>query len=299
MEETEYIWMDGDLIPWDEAKVHVLTHTLHYGMGIFEGIRFYDTEKGPAIFRLQDHTTRLFNGSKKALLEIPYSQDQVNQAIIATVRKNGIRSGYIRPLVFFGYGKMGLNPRGAPTRVIIAVWPWGPYLGESGVRVKTSQFIRIHPACSHVDAKICGHYINSILASSEAKDQGYDEALLLDHAGYVAEGPGENIFIVKHGTLLTPPTGTILEGITRKSLMEIASNEGFKVHERSFRPEDIYDADEAFFTGTAAEITPIISLDDKTIAKGNIGPITKRLKDVFMDIVHGRDDRYKHWLTMI
>ncbi|MFH0848024.1 MAG: branched-chain amino acid transaminase [archaeon] len=299
MEETEYIWMDGDFVPWKEARVHVLSHTLHYGMGVFEGIRFYETEKGPAIFRLQDHTTRLFSGARDAFLEIPYSQEEINQAIIYTVRKNQIKSGYVRPLAFFGYGKMGLNPRGAPTNVAIAVWPWGAYLGDGEVRVKTSHFMRIHPASTLVEAKICGHYVNSIFASCEAKDSGYDEALLLDDRGYVAEGPGENIFIIKNESLLTPTVRSILQGITRKSVMEIAVNENLDVQEKDLKVQDVYDANEAFFTGTAAEITAITSVDDNVIGNGTIGPITRQLKNVFMNATHGRDERYRDWLTIV
>ncbi len=296
MEETKFIWMDGKFVPWKEAKVHVLTHTLHYGLGVFEGIRFYDTEKGPAVFRLQDHTRRLFNGAKKAMMEVPFTEDEINNAILETIRKNQIRSGYIRPLFFYGYGKMGLDPKGAPVNVSIAVWPWGSYLGDEAVKVKTSGFIRIHPESTHSEAKICGHYVNSIFASCEVKAHGYQEALLLDYNGKVAEGPGENIFIVKEGKLLTPRLGNILQGITRRSVIEIAIDLGIEVEETELALDDIYKADEAFFTGTAAEVTAIASLDDKAIGQG---PITEKIRGLFMDIVHGKNKKYENWLSYV
>ncbi len=299
MEPTKFIWMDGKLIDWDDAKVHVLTHTLHYGMGVFEGIRFYDTGKGPAIFRLQDHTRRLFNGAKRIYMDVPYTEDEFNDAIVSTIAQNEIQSGYIRPLFFYGYGKMGLDPHGAPINSIIAVWPWGAYLGDGAVQVKTSRFIRIHPDSTHAESKITGHYVNSIFASCEAKEAGFQEALLLDYAGNVAEGPGENLFIVKDGKIITPRLGNILQGITRRSIMELAIDQGIEVDEKEITLDDIYDADEAFFTGTAAEITPIESLDKKKIGRTTPGPITQRLKDVFFDIVHGKIEKYDDWLTYV
>lgn len=299
MNETEFIWMDGKFVPWGEAKVHVLTHTLHYGMGIFEGIRFYETNKGPAIFRLEDHTERFFCGSKDALLDVPYTREEINQAIIETVGRSNLQSGYIRPLAYFGYGKMGLNPRGCPTQVAIAVWPWGSYLGEDAVKVKTSRFKRIHPESTHVEAKICGHYVNSILASCDARDSGFNEALLMDHYGCVGEGPGENIFLVKDNTLYTPDAGSILRGITRRSMKAIAGDEGYSVEETKLTLDDVHTADEAFFTGTAAEITPILSVDERKIGRRVPGDVTSHLQKIFMDIVHGRNEKYKHWLTFV
>ena len=299
MNETEFIWMDGTFVPWQDAKIHVLTHTLHYGMGVFEGIRFYETTDGPAIFRLQEHTERFFFGARDALLELPFSKKEINDAIIETVRINKLQSGYIRPLAYFGYGKMGLNPRGAPTNVAIAVWPWGSYLGDDAVKVKTSRFKRIHPDSTHVEAKICGHYINSILASVDVRDQGYHEALLMDHYGCVGEGPGENIFIVSEGILITPGPGSILRGITRRSIMKIAKDQGIPVEERSITQDDIHYSDEAFFTGTAAELTPIYSVDDRKIGKACPGPVTLKLQNIFMEIIHGRNEKYKDWLTIV
>ncbi|MFH2027786.1 MAG: branched-chain amino acid transaminase [Nanoarchaeota archaeon] len=298
MQETEFIWMDGKLVPWKDAKIHVLTHTLHYGLGVFEGIRFYKTDKGPAVFKLQDHTRRLFNGAKKAMMEVPFTEDEINSAIIETIKKNNISSGYIRPLLYYGYGKMGLDPHGAPVNVSIAVWPWGSYLGDEAIKVKISKFIRLHPESTHAEAKISGHYVNSIFASCEAKEHGYQESLLLDYMGNVSEGPGENLFIVKGGKLLTPKVGNILQGITRRSIMEIAIDQGIEVDEVVLRPKDLFEADEAFFTGTAAEVTAIASIDDHKIGHAP-GPITTKIKEKFMDIVHGKDEKYKHWLTYV
>ena len=299
MEATKYIWMDGKLVDWDDAKVHVLTHTLHYGMGVFEGIRFYETDNGPAVFKLQEHTKRLFNGAKRIFMDVPYTEEEFNKAIIETISKNEVKSGYIRPLLFYGYGKMGLDPHGAPIRASIAVWPWGTYLGEDAVKVKTSNFIRIHPKTTHAECKITGHYVNSIFASCEAKEKGYEEALLLDFSGNIAEGPGENLFIVKDNKVLTPKLGNILQGITRRSIMELAKDEGFEVLEKELKLDDIYDADEAFFTGTAAEVTVIESVDDKKIGTESPGPITKRIKKLFLDIVHGKVEKYSSWLTLV
>ncbi len=298
MESTEFIWMDGKFVKWKDAKIHVLTHTLHYGLGVFEGIRFYKTDKGPAVFRLKDHTERLFNGAKKAMMKVPFTKEEINKVIIETVRKNNIRSGYIRPIFFYGYGKMGLDPHGAPVNVSIAVWPWGKYLGEGSVKVKTSSFTRIHPKSTHADCKFCGHYVNSILASCEVKEKGYNEALLLNAEGFVEEGPGENFYIVKNGKIITPPLGNILPGITRKSVVQIAKDQGIELEERNLKLDEVYEADEAFFTGTAAEVTGIELIDDKKIGNAP-GPITKKLRDLFMDIVHGKNEKYKDWLTYV
>jgi|TARA_B100001971_G_C18225470_1_gene560104 branched-chain amino acid aminotransferase len=299
MKETEFIWMDGKLVKWKEAKVHVLVHTLHYGAGVFEGIRFYETAKGPAIFKLKEHIDRLYYSASCLKMKVPYSKEEFIKAVIETVKVNKISSGYIRPLCFFGYGKIGLNPAGAPVNCSIAVWPWGKYLGEDAVKIKTSKYTRIHPKSTHADAKICGHYVNSILASIEVKDAGYDEALLLDYKGNVAEGPGENLFLIKDGKIFTPPLGTILKGITRASVIQLAKDLGIEVVEKSLKLEDVYSADEALFTGTAAEVTAIASVDDKKIGNKAPGPITTKLKDLFMDIVHGKNEKYKKWLCYV
>ena len=297
MEETEFIWMDGKLVPWKDAKIHVLTHTLHYGAGVFEGIRFYKTDKGPAVFRLKEHIDRMYKSADCIKMKIPFSKEDFIKAVIETVKKNKIDAGYIRPICFFGYGKMGLNPEGAPVNCSIAVWPWGKYLGEDAVKVKTSGYIRLHPKSTHADAKITGHYVNSILASIEAKDAGYNEALLLNAEGYIEEGPGENFYIVKDGKIITPPLGNILPGITRKSVMQIAKDEGIEVIEKNIKLKDVYNADEAFFTGTAAEVSAIESVDDKKIGKKAPGPITTKLRDLFMEIVHGKNKKYESWLS--
>lgn len=298
MDETEFIWMDGKLVNWNEAKIHVLTHSLHYGSAVFEGIRAYKTADGTAIFRLKEHVARLFRSASAFNMQIPFSEEQINEAIIETVRKNKLEAGYIRPLIYFGYGKMGLGLKGAPVNVSIAVWPWGKYLGEKAVRVKTSKFIRINPKSSIMEAKISGHYANSILASEEVHNQGYDEALLLDFEGNVAEGPGENFFIVKNGKLITPKLGTILSGITRDSIIKIAKDQGIEVEEKTLKLGEVYKADEAFFTGTAAEITLIESLDDKKIGNGT-RPVSEKLRTIFMDSVTGKNQKYKNWITIV
>ena len=298
MKETNYIWMDGKIIPWADAKIHVLTHSLHYGSAVFEGLRFYEAEEGPAIFRLKEHTTRLFYSADTIKLRIPFSEDEINSAIIETVKVNEIKTGYIRPLAFFGYGKMGLRPTGSPVNLSIAVWPWDSYLGANPINVKISPYIRIHPQSTSMDAKITGNYVNSTFAGVDAISNGYEEALLLDFEGNVAEGPGENIFIVKNDIVYTPPKGKILAGITRDSIMTIAEDFGYSVQEKVLKPEDVYDADEAFFTGTAAEVTAIASLDDHPM-KFPTGPITKKLSDTFLSIVKGLNEKYKNWLTIV
>ena len=299
MEEVDKIWMDGKLVPWKDAKIHVLSHTLHYGLGVFEGIRFYETPKGPAVFRLKAHVDRLFDGAKKSFMKVPYSKEEISKAILETIKVNGTKAGYIRPIFFYGYGKMGLDPHGAPVNASIAIWPWGSYLGDEAVKVKTSSFMRIHPKTTHAASKICGHYVNSIFASCEAKAEGYQEALLLDYEGNIAEGPGENFFIIKDGKLLTPKLGNILEGITRKSIIQLAKDEGIEVEETTLTPEDMKNADEAFFTGTAAEVSPIASLDDKQIGEKAPGPITAKIKEKFLDIVHGKNPKYEDWLSYV
>src|SRR3989338_10380230 len=299
MDETKFIWMDGKLVKWHEAKVHVLTHTLHYGAGVFEGIRFYETEKGAAVFRLKEHIDRLYYSAGTFNMKIPYSKEDFIEAVKETVRANGLKAGYIRPICFFGYGKMGLNPEGAPVNCAIAVWPWGKYLGEGAVNIKTSGYVRIHPKSTHADAKIVGHYVNSMFASLEVKKAGYDEALLLDYKGNIAEGPGENFFIVSNGKISTPPLGTILKGITRDSIMQIAKEKGIGIKENALTLEEAYNADEAFFTGTAAEVTAIASIDDNKIGSGDIGPVTKQLSEEYHNIITGRNSKYEKWLSYV
>lgn len=295
--------MDGKLVKWDNATVHILTHSLHYGLGVFEGIRSYKTKKGSAIFRLDEHVERLFNSAHIFLLKIPYSKEEIKRAIIETIRVNKIKECYIRPLVYIGYGAMGLYPKGNPVNVSIAVWSWGSYLGEKGlkegIRVKTSSFIKNHVNSNMSRAKVCGYYVNSQLAKKEAVSAGYDEALLLDTEGYVSEGSGENIFIVRGGVLKTTPLTSILEGITRDSIIEIAANEGIEVEEERFTRDELYIADEAFFTGTAAEVTPIREADGRIIGKGKPGKITRRLQSIFFDIVKGNNKDYESWLTRV
>lgn len=301
--KTEKIWMDGKFVNWDDAKVHVLTHTLHYGLGIFEGIRCYETGKGSAIFRLDEHVDRLFNSAHIFLMEIPYSRKDIKDAIIETIKVNRIKSCYIRPLVYIGYGAMGLYPKENPINVSIAVWSWGTYLGdeglEKGIRIRTSSFIRNHVNANMTRGKVCGYYVNSQLAKKEAISGGYDEALLLDTEGYVSEGSGENVFIVRNGVLKTTPLTSILEGITRNSILQIAEDEGVNIKEERFTRDELYISDEAFFTGTAAEVTPIREVDGRMIGEGRPGKITKKLQAIFFDIVKGKNKKYKSWLTAI
>lgn len=297
MEKTQSIWFDGALVDWDDAKIHVLSHALHYGSSVFEGIRFYKTDKGPAIFRLQEHVDRLFYSAESLFMEIPYTSQEIFDAIVETVAKNGVEQGYIRPICMHGYGKMGISPVGAEVNTAIAVLPWGAYLPERPIKVKVSKYIRIHPQSSITDAKIGGHYINSILSHTEVKKEGYDEALLLDYEGNVAEGPGENIFMVKDGKLYTPPLGTILSGITRNAVMKIASDMGIEVQEKKMTLQELKDADEVFFTGTAAEVTAIGIIDETTIANGEIGETTAKIKEFFHRIVTGKEPQYESWLT--
>jgi branched-chain amino acid aminotransferase len=301
--KTEKIWMDRNFVDWDKASVHILTHTLHYGLGVFEGIRCYETKSGPAIFRLDEHIERLFNSAHIFLIDIPYSQEEIKSAVIETVRVNKIKECYIRPLVYIGYGTMGLYPQRNPINVSIAVWPWGAYLGDKGlkkgIRIKTSSFIRNHVNSNMSRGKVCGYYVNSQLAKKEAISCGYDEALLLDTEGYASEGSGENIFIVRKGKLKTTPLTSILEGITRDSIIELAHDGSIEVVEERFTRDELYIADEAFFTGTAAEVTPIREVDGRSIGTGRPGRITKRLQSLFFDIVKGRNEKYKTWLTYI
>ena len=301
--KTRKIWMDGKFVDWDKASVHILTHTLHYGLGVFEGIRCYETEPGPAIFRLDEHIERLFNSAHIFLIDIPYTTKVIRNAVIETVRINKIKECYIRPIVYIGHGAMGLYAPKNPVNVSIAAWPWGAYLGDeglkNGIRVKTSSFIRNHVNSSMARGKVCGYYINSQLAKKEAIACGYDEALLLDTEGYVSEGSGENIFIVRNGALKTTPLTSILEGITRSSIIKIAHDEGIEVIEERFTRDELYIADEAFFTGTAAEVTPIRLVDGRSIGTGRPGRITKRLQSLFFSIVKGRNKKYESWLTKV
>lgn len=301
--KTEKIWMDGKFISWDNATVHILTHTLHYGLGVFEGIRCYETRKGTAIFRLDEHINRLFNSAHIFLIEIPYSKVEIRDAIIKTIQVNKIKECYIRPLVYIGYGAMGLYPKENPINVSIAVWSWGSYLGDKGlkdgIRIKTSSFIKNHVNANMARGKVCGYYVNSQLAKKEAISCGYDEAILLDTEGYVSEGSGENIFIVRNGILKTTPLTSILEGITRNSIIKIANDNGIKTIEERFTRDELYIADEAFFTGTAAEVTPIKEADGRAIGNGKPGKITKSLQSIFFDIVRGRNKKYESWLTRV
>lgn len=303
IEKTEKIWMDGEFVEWEKANIHILTHSLHYGLGVFEGIRCYATEKGPAIFRLKEHVERLFSSAHIFLMKIPFTEKEIMEAIIKTVAVNKIKECYIRPLVYIGYGAMGLYPKDNPVKVSIAVWPWGTYLGEEGItkgiRIKVSSFIRGHVNSNLSRGKVCGYYVNSQLAKKEAISCGYDEALLLDTEGYVSEGSGENVFIVRNGALKTTPLTSILEGITRDSIMEIARNEGIATVEERFTRDELYIAEEAFFTGTAAEVTPIREVDGRTIGEGKPGKVTKKLQSLFFDVVKGRNRQYESWLTYV
>ncbi len=303
LEKTEKIWMDGKLIPWDEAQVHVLTHALHYGLGVFEGIRCYNTPKGPAIFRLEEHVKRLKSSAHIFLMEIPYTEEEISAAIIDTVKANGLKECYIRPIAFVGYGAMGLYAKDNPINLAVAAWPWGAYLGEEGlkkgIRVKTSSFLRAHVNTNMTRGKVTGYYVNSQLAKREALMCGFDEALLLDADGYVSEGSGDNIFIVRNSGLKTTPPTSILEGITRDSILTIARDEGIPAKEERFTRDEVYIAEEAFFTGTAAEITPIRELDIRTIGQGGRGPVTEKLQTIFFDTVTGKNTKYEHWLTYV
>ncbi len=299
-----WIWYDGKLVPWRDANTHVLTHTLHYGMGVFEGVRCYATARGPAIFRLRDHTQRLFNSAAIYQMKIPYTRDEIDAAQIACVRENKLDSCYIRPIAFYGSNAMGVAAKSNPVRVAIATWPWGAYLGqdaiEKGIRVKTSSFTHHHPNITMCKAKAVGNYTVSILANQEAMHDGYEEAMLLDPAGFVCQGSGENVFIVRDGVLATPDLGSgALDGITRRSIMTIAHELGYTVEERRISRDEVYIADEAFFTGTAAEVTPIRELDNRAIGSGSRGPITQKLQAAFFAAVNGRDATKQHWLTEV
>ncbi|WP_435103404.1 branched-chain amino acid transaminase [Arhodomonas sp. AD133] len=297
------IWLDGEFVPWREAKVHVLTHTLHYGFGVFEGVRAYQTVNGPAIFRLREHTRRLLDSAKILGMHMPFNAEQINQACIETVRENGLESAYLRPMAFYGSEGMGLRADNLSTHVMIAAWEWGAYLGaeniERGIRIKTSSYTRHHVNVTMCRAKANGNYINSMLALQEAVAAGYDEALLLDTEGFVAEGSGENFFMVRDGVIYTPELASALAGITRDAVIQLAAEAGFEIREKRITRDEVYVCDEAFFTGTAAEVTPIRELDGRIIGEGARGPITTRLQKLFFDQVEGRRDAHPEWLTPV
>ena len=302
--KTEKIWMDGELVDWDDARIHILTHTLHYGCGVFEGIRAYATESGPAVFRLTDHIHRLFNSAKIFMIDVPFTPQEIVEATKTTVRVNGLAECYIRPIVYLGYGEMGLNPLPCPVNVSIAVWPWGSYLGDegvaNGVTMKISSWQRHNPNAMPPAAKGTGMYINSSMAKVEALKGGYDEAILLSPQGYVSECTGENLFIVKGGRIITPPVSAgALEGITQDSVLTIASDLGFDVEFDNLLRSDVYTAEEAFLTGTAAEVVPIRSVDDRPLGDGKPGPITRRLQEVYHAAVRGEVDKYKDWVEHV
>jgi len=297
------IWMDGEMVPWREAKIHVLTHTLHYGMGVFEGVRAYKTDQGPAIFRLEDHTKRLFNSAKIMNMDIQFSQDEINEAQKACVRENNLESAYLRPMVFYGSEGMGLRADNLKTHVMVAAWEWGAYLGDDGInkgiRIKTSSFSRHHVNVSMCKAKANGNYINSMLALQEALQDGYDEAMLLDVDGFVAEGSGENMFIVRDGQIFTPDLTSALDGITRNTLFVLAKEMGYEIKEKRITRDEVYVADEAFFTGTAAEVTPIREVDNRIIGDGTRGPITAKLQKAYFELVEGVSGKNENWLTVV
>ncbi len=302
IQAVKKIWMNGELVDWDDAKIHVLTHSLHYGSGVFEGIRCYKTGRGPAVFRLKEHMQRLHDSGKVYFMDIPYSVDELCTATKELIRANGLEECYIRPIAYRGYGEMGLNPLNSPIDVSIAAWPWGAYLGEeglrNGIRVKVSSFQRISPNILPPTAKNTGQYANSILAKLESIHAGYDEAILMDYRGFISEGPGENLFIVKDGIIYTPPEhASILKGITRDSIIVIARDLGYEVVETDMTRGTLYLADEAFFTGTAVELTPIREIDGYRI--GRPGPITRKIQAKFFEVIKGRDERYKNWCDFI
>lgn len=304
VQKTRKIWMDGRFVDWDDARVHVLAHTIHYGVGVFEGIRCYRLEDGgSAVFRLKEHVDRLFDSAHIVLLDIPFTPEEIREAIRRTLQVNGLQEGYIRPVVFIGAGEMGVLVRNNPVQVAIAAWSWGSYLGDEGVRkgirAKVSSFSRHHVNASMTKGKISGHYVNSVLAKWEVVKAGYDEAILLDTEGYVAEASGENVFIVRNGILQTSPLNAILPGITRDSVLTIARRLDIPVREARFTRDEMYIADEVFLTGTAAEITPVREVDDRRVGAGKPGPVTKRIQDKFFEIVRGRDALFQHWLDIL
>ena len=295
------IWRDGEMVEWRDAETHVLTHTLHYGAGVFEGVRAYDGTLGTAIFRLQDHTKRLLNSAKIIGMKVPFNQEQLNQAQIDVVKANDMKFGYIRPMCFYGSEGMGLRAEALQVHCIVAAWEWGAYMGKeklaNGIKVKTSSFTRHHVNATMCKAKVNGHYVNSMLALQDAAQDGYDEALMLDPQGFVAEGSGENVFIVRDGILYTPELSAALDGITRQTIITIAKQMQIPIVEKQISRDEVYIADEAFFTGTAAEVTPISELDQRPIGNGSRGPITEKLQSTYFQIVHGEIDEYKDWLS--
>ena len=297
------IWFDGEMRPWREATTHVLTHTLHYGMGVFEGVRAYDAEQGTAIFRLTEHTDRLFRSAHILQMPMPFDKETLNEAQLAVVRENNLQSAYLRPMCFYGSEGMGLRADNLRVHVIVAAWEWGAYLGkenlEKGIRIRTSSFTRHHVNITMCKAKANGNYMNSMLALNEALTCGYDEAMLLDNEGYVAEGSGENIFIVRNGVLYTPDLTSALEGVTRDTIMVLAREEGLEIREKRITRDEVYVADEAFFTGTAAEVTPIREVDNRAIGHGGRGPVTERLQTLYFDQVHGRREDHPEWLALV
>jgi branched-chain amino acid aminotransferase len=304
VDQVDLIWQNGELVAWEDAKVHVLTHGLHYGTGVFEGIRAYATERGPAIFRHRDHLARLFKSAELYYMPIPFTLEELRQASHDLIAANGLTECYIRPIAFRGYGQMGLYPLDCPVEVAIAVWPWGAYLGEDGtkqgIRAKVSSWRRISPDSLIPHAKASGQYLNSVLAKVEASKAGYQEAILLDSRGFVCEGSGENIYVVREGEILTPPqTAGILDGINRRSIIKIARDLGYTVVERDLARAELYLADEVLMTGTAAELCPVREIDDHTIGSGEPGPITRELQRVFDDALHGRDPRYLEWIDVV
>ena len=299
-----FIWLDGELVPWQDAKVHVLTHTLHYGMGVFEGVRAYETAKGPAIFRLQDHTDRFFNSAHILNTKLPFTKEQINEAHLSSIRENNLPHAYLRPMAFYGSEGMGLRAHNLKVHVMVAAWEWPSYMSpealELGIKVRTSSYTRHHVNITMCKAKANGNYMNSMLALNEALSGGADEALLLDNEGYVAEGSGENVFLVRDGVLYTPELTSCLDGITRKTIIQLAEERGYPVREKRITRDELYIADEAFFTGTAAEVMPIRELDGRIIGAGKRGPITEQLQAVYFDLVRGKqDENYGGWLTYV
>jgi branched-chain amino acid aminotransferase len=304
IETVEQIWLDGEFVPWDQAQVHILTHTLHYGLGVFEGIRCYKCEDGrSAVFRLREHLERLDRSARIVALQVPFSVEKLEQVVLETLRVNKLAEGYIRPIAFLGEGAMGLLPSDNPVRVGVIVWPWGAYLGEEGlergIRAKVSSYTRHHPNVSMTKSKACGNYVNSILAKVEITRLGYDEAIMLDTSGLVSEGSGENLFVIRGGIVKTPPLSSVLEGVTRDAVIRIARDKGIDVVEQPLTRDELYSADEAFLTGTAAEVTPIREVDDRVIGAGSRGPITRTLQTAFFDVVRGRNRKYETWLTYV
>ncbi len=299
MKLTKKIWLNGKLVDWKDAKVHVLVNALHYGSAVFEGIRCYKTDRGGAVFRLSEHIDRLFYSASCLGIKTPFSKDQISKAILNLIRANGVSECYIRPLVFCGYGSLGLDISESPINIAIATWPWEAYLGGKELSAVISSYRRLSPKSIPIDAKISGYYANSIIASAEAKKRGIDEAILLDDDGYVAEGAGENIFVVKNGKIYTPAKGAILPGITRSSVIQIARDRGIKVIEKKISVKELKNSDEAFFTGTAVEICPVVKIDGRAIGKGTFGPLSIKIKEEYSKIVRGYNQKYKKWLTYV